>query len=202
MKKHILLLFVAGLFTFYASAQLPFSFGGHAGYTLSMPDIPNEKDAEGLHTFHVGAFAEFKLVSSLSLQTGLNFGGRGTSIHHDDHHDDFTVYALELPINLMFRKNNFFIGLGPSFGYALSGKFHSHENGQEKEEDIKFGTKDGETNPLVIGAQVVGGYELNNGLFTSIGYNYQLNNHSNIANVTTRFDLLRFSIGYRFNRDN
>lgn len=199
MKKIIL---VCGLLVASAAsfAQSNFSFGLKAGFNASLPQItPTLNGAEMLPTFHAGAFGEYGFSEKLSLQAGLLFNGRGTSIAHKDHHDDLTLFGLDVPLMLMYRTNGLFFGVGPSVGFNVAGSFHSHDaSGADKEETIKFGSAANEKKPLNYGVNLIAGYELKNGFFAQGGFLYDLTNWSNASGVTEKYHIVSFGIGYRF----
>jgi hypothetical protein len=199
MKK---IIFVCGLLVASAVsfAQSNFSFGLKTGFNASLPQIsPTVKGAEMLPTFHVGAFGEYGLNDKLSFQAGLLFNGRGTSIAHEDHHDDLKLYGLDIPLMVMYRTNGLFFGAGPSIGFNIAGNFHSHEeDGTETEQKIKFGSAANEKKPLNYGLNLIAGYELKNGFFAQAGFLYDLTNWSNASGVTEKYHILSFGLGYRF----
>lgn len=199
MKKIVIVcgMLVASAVSF---AQSPFSFGLKAGFNASLPQIsPTVAGAEMLPTFHAGAFGEYGLSETFSLQAGLLFNGRGTSIAHKDHHDDLTLYGLDIPVMLMYRTNGLFFGFGPSVGFNVSGNFHSHDaSGADKEEKIKFGSAANEKKPLNYGVNLMAGYELKNGIFAQAGFLYDLTNWSNAPGVTEKYHIVSFGLGYRF----
>jgi hypothetical protein len=196
MKK-IILSAVAIIGTLSTYAQL--SLSGFAGFNGGLySEKPKDNTTTLLPTFHVGMGVEYGFNDLFSLQSGIQLNGRGTSIEHKDHHDDLSIYTLDLPVLFTLRKSGFFVAAGPAVGFALMGSFHSHDaNGAEKEDELKFGKNPGEFNRTSFNIQAKAGYEWKNGLFIQGGYLADLTNWSNVSGVTTRFPLFQAGIGYR-----
>jgi len=200
MKK-VLLLLTSVFISFSSFAQSDFTFGGRAGLNLGIANIdPIDDEVKPLTNFHFGGFGEYALNEKFGIQVGLNFNGRGAKIEHDDHHDEFLIYSLDLPISFVYRNSGFFVGVGPTVGFGLSGKFHSDEDGVHEDLDLEFGSNPGELNPINFGINVMAGYELESGLFVNVGSNINTSNWSNVGGATQNFSIVSFGVGYRFGK--
>ena len=198
MKKLIALIIVTSC---VSSTNAQFSLGAYAGFNGGLyTENPKLNTTAILPTIHAGMAAEYAFSEFFSLQSGLQFNGRGTRIEHKDHHDDLGIYTLDVPLMATIRKSGFFVSAGPAMGFALTGTAHSHDaSGAEKEDDIKFGNNAGELKRTHFNFQVRVGYELKNGLFIQGGYLADLTNWSNVSGTIIRFPLFQAGIGYRFN---
>jgi hypothetical protein len=196
MKK---IIFVVALASCAVSTFAQLSLGGYAGFNGGLyTEKPKVNNTAILPTFHLGVAAEYGFSELLSLQSGLQLNGRGTSIEHQDHHDDLGIYTLDIPVLVTLRKSGFFIAAGPALSVALAGSAHSHDaSGAEKEDEIKFGNNPGELKRTSFNVQIKAGYELNNGIFIQGGYLADLTNWSNVSGATTSFPLFQVGIGYR-----
>ena len=139
-------------------AQL--NIGVKAGFNLANINASDsEFDTKFLPTFQVGAIVDFGLTDNLGLQTGISFMGKGFKIDEEILGSDFVAtsnqYYLQVPVNLMYKNNNFFIGAGPYIGYGISGKYKSEFLGLEETDDYEFGNSDeDDISPIDFGVGV------------------------------------------------
>jgi hypothetical protein len=189
MKK---ILFTA---TLLISSTLLFSqtkFGLKAGVNFANVTVKEEGSSEeispsSLTSYHLGGFAEIGLNKSIFFQPGLSLSGKGFKIEESQNEggdiiskkESLNLMYLEVPLNFLAKfdagKGKFFVGAGPYFGYAISGKVKTEykfdfsgtvNDGSESEsEDVEFGDKEDEWKPLDLGLNFSTGYELANGLF-------------------------------------
>ncbi len=93
-----------------------------------------------------------------------------------------TVNSIEVPLNFILNargnSGNFFIGAGPTFAFAVSGKVKLTENGTNSfSTDLKFGsTADDDLKSMDVGANIMAGYCFHNGLMFSASYNEGFSN--------------------------
>lgn len=200
MKK---LVFTA-LFTVSAAvafAQAP-KIGFKTGLNLnhvSTNDDELKHELAGRASVHLGLIADFELSKTWSFQPQLLFSGRGAKLAHGDHEDVFAFNSLELPLNVVYKKEaskGFFFGFGPSFGYNLSGKIKEDHDS----EDIQFGNKEGEIKRFDVGMNALVGYQFSNRFFVSSNYALGLSNWNNTNTSTWRNNLLGISVGYFLNK--
>jgi hypothetical protein len=88
-----------------ANAQSPWSLQADAGLSIaslqwSVLGMAND-DLHRLNGLQGRLLAGYALTDNLGLHTGLGLVQLGASLKHEDHHDDFRINALEIP--LLFR---------------------------------------------------------------------------------------------------
>lgn len=185
MKKLLFFIFVLFSINTYAqSVKIGFTSGVSIANYKSKVDGNNEsgKAKAGLTA---GVFADIPLGKHVSFQPALNFLQKGTK----DEQTIFGVTAkyrinvncIEVPMNFLYntrgRAGNFFIGAGPSFTLAVSGKWTFDDGSNNMSENIKFGNGDDDfMKPFDLGVNFITGFSLNNGIMFSVNYNAGLNN--------------------------
>jgi hypothetical protein len=178
-------------------AQAP-KFGFKAGLNsnnVSTNDDELKEELGGRTSIHLGVITDFTMSKSLSFQPQLLFSGRGAKIDHGDHNDVYAFNSLEIPLNFTYKKNaskGVFLGVGPSFGYNLSGKV----KGDHDSEDIVFGSGNGEIKRLDLGLNAIFGYQFSNKYFVSTNYSSGLSNWSNESNSTWKNNIVGISVGF------
>jgi Outer membrane protein beta-barrel domain len=150
-----------------------------ANYTSKVDgETETEKSVAGIT---IGALVDIAAGKNFSFQPGLNFIQKGTKSEEGNEKAKLVVNSIELPLNLLYNSHgsngSFFIGAGPSFAFAISGKLKFDDGTTSEEEDIEFGNSDEDfMKGLDIGANILAGYQLPGGFFFSAGYNAGLNN--------------------------
>ncbi|RZK69018.1 MAG: PorT family protein, partial [Pedobacter sp.] len=121
-----------------------------------------------------------------------------------------TMY-LEIPVNVVGKipagSGNVFVGAGPYFGYALSGKSKAKvsvsgggiNESDSSKEDLEFGSEDGEFKRVELGVNFLGGYQLKNGLNINFGYGLGLSNLVNNSSGDGKASNRVLSVGLGFN---
>jgi hypothetical protein len=192
MKKLLSILIVCLALHFTANAQSA-RFGITAGATFANYNVNvtggsiTEKTRMGI-TF--GVLGDIPLGKNFSFQPAINYVQKGAK--NDTTEDGSTINAqtivnsIEVPLNLVFNarstSGNFFIGAGPSFAYAISGKYKLTDGTNSISSDAKFGnTADDDLRSMDIGANFVAGYCFNNGLMLSANYNTGFSNLMPVA---------------------
>ena len=161
MKQFLKLsLFVAFCaFTTVAFSQI--SIGVKAGLNLANV-ITDDEDVDPmmLPTFQAGAVVEIGVTNALAVQTGVSLQGKGfkqeDEIFGETFKTTFNPLYLQIPAQLLYKGNNFFVGVGPYVAFGIGGKIKSSYAGESESEDITFGnTEDDYLAPLdfCIGAQ-------------------------------------------------
>lgn len=135
--------------------------------------------------FTAGFLLDLPIGKHLSFQPAVNFVQKGTkdeeTVYNTTEKVKLTTNYIELPLNLLYnsrgRIGNFFIGAGPSIAVAISGKYKYSDGVNSTNENIKFGNGDDDMmKPVDLGANVITGFALNNGLLFSVNFNAGLNN--------------------------
>jgi hypothetical protein len=152
-----------GRFGFQAGGTLSWIRGGE-GYPDSKID------------FTAGVLFDIA-VKNLVIQPQLNYVTKGgVSDYYDSRLD---LGYIEMPVNIYYRQKpaqGFFIGGGPYFGFAVSGKIKSETNGDR---EIQFGNEyTDDYHRFDFGINLVSGYLLPNGLQFAMNYSAGLNNIS------------------------
>lgn len=135
--------------------------------------------------FTAGVLIDIPAGQHFSFQPALNFVQKGTkdeqTFMNVTQKIRINVNCIELPLNLLYntrgKKGNFFVGAGPSFAIAISGKLHYTDGTNSMSEKLKFGNGDDDfIRPIDLGANFVAGYAFPNGAMISFNYNTGLNN--------------------------
>ena len=136
---------------------------------------------------------------------------------------DGTFNYIELPLNFVYRlpsgDNTFLFGIGPTLGYGLSGKYkyiitstipgfpaqtqsgdgHVKFDGK-KSSDVPVGDPDQHVKALDIGAGILGGYKLSNGLYFQAGFTLGLNDLDSNPNSSLKNNGASIKLGYMFGK--
>jgi hypothetical protein len=124
-----------------------------------------------------GIILDIPAGNHFSIQPALNFVQKGRKYKDEDMKETTNINVLELPLNLVYNSNGFFIGAGPSIAMGLSGKTKLTENGINTETKLQFGNDDDDDiKSTDIGANFLAGYRFKNGFLFSVNYNQGLNN--------------------------
>ena len=134
-------LFVLGLF---AQENSPKKFKIITGVNLGSQylNVPQFKGNSAFTTnLHIAAFVDVPISGNLSIQPGVSFNGKGAKYDYSGTGVDPTygpynftykgtsnIMYLEVPLNGVYRIKNIYIGTGPYFAYALSGKKHAQSS--------------------------------------------------------------------------
>jgi hypothetical protein len=188
MKKTILIAVICIVSNFITHAQksrIGFTAGAvFANYTTKLDGETDNADSKTGIT--AGVFVEIPSGNHFSFQPALNFVQKGTkseqTLGGTTEKVQLTVNSIEVPLNFLYNAGsntgNFFIGAGPSFAFALSGKTKYDDGTNSLTEDIKFGNNENEDDlkGLDFGANFLTGYRFPNGLQISGHYNAGLSN--------------------------
>jgi hypothetical protein len=132
---------------------------------------------------------QYSLGESLQLSSGIYYAAKGVNTYPPKGFQAkyISYSSIELPVILSYKsgsadRTRFFIGLGPYFGYGISGKVkYYNQSFQQKNDKASFGnnTETNDLKPFEMGAQFQSGIELVNGLSGKITIQSQLNNLAN-----------------------
>lgn len=169
--------------------------------------------------FHLGVNGEIPIVPDFFIQIGLQYVGKGSTgdVQFTDNNGNFTAVRtlslnyIELPLGLVYKplvgSGNLILGFGPYFGYAFSGKVAFEGINRPSDSDVEFIAEVPTTqvNDLIyfkrmdIGANIVVGYQLQNGVFFSL--NSQLGlvpiNSKTTTELSQKNTGFGLSVGYR-----
>ncbi len=161
--KRLLLLGFAVLLIGSAKAQ-ELSYGPKAGFNIT--NVSNWEQ-NNKFSFHLGAFAEYRLSEFVGLQGELLYSRQGAA----DGSTKYRVNYLNLPvIAKLYVLENLSVDLGPQFGIALNG------NVKAKSGNTKTKTKILNLNTIDVSWAMGVSYELDMGLIFSARYNLGLTN--------------------------
>ena len=183
-------------FGFQAGGNLAF---GKVTNQYSDPLFPSSLTSKPKFGFLIGVIGEIPFGSKFAFRPELNFIQKGSkpsifeSFNGSNIEQDITLNYIELPLNVVFKANvgsgNFFFGLGPALAFGISGKdkisypYDPSDPDLNRTAKVNFDGKksDDITDPkdmdlhlkrFDVGANILAGYKLGNGLFFKLGYNY------------------------------
>lgn len=164
-----------------------------------------EGDKERMYSggtgFHVGAFADLGLSEQFSVQPQLLFNSKSIV---DSKDDKSNVYAIDIPVNFLYKHQGFFAGLGPNFSYGLSAKNKSGDESFDlyKKHDLEGGGEASVLKRFELGANATLGYQFKSGLLLSANYMRGLTNIIDLGseNGRTNTRYAGLSIGYVFGK--
>jgi hypothetical protein len=150
-----------------------------------------------------GGVADIQFTDKFSVQPNLLFVYKpGTMLFLGE--GDVTTMSVDVPIDLLYHSNGFFIGAGPNFSYGLSSKYKPFDNTQD---DVDLYKAEGSNNApfkrFEFGANAVMGFQFPSGLTITTNYTRGFNNiaDKDAIGENTTFNTKQFgvSIGYLFN---
>jgi hypothetical protein len=219
MKKiFLLILLIVAIRPAFAQSV---KFGISGGLNESILSLQNNTDNKNsrLAGFNAGIFSDINF-GKFSVEPGLYYTTKGEKDISSvtDAMSGNSIYAksqvsynyLQLPVNILYNihvgAGKFFVGGGPYLAYGLSGKSKSTTtytyNGVATTNDanytLTFGNTENNLNRLDFGLGALGGFQLNNGLSISAGYQHGLSNVENSSTNTVKNDVITVSLGYCF----
>jgi len=212
MKKTIITLTAVVLFMQIASAQ-KVQVGLTGGASVSNFKFESDEDDENGDaktgvTF--GVLANIPAGKNFMVQTGAHWVQKGTkmeeSIGGSTEKISLVTNWIEVPVNFLYNSGGFFIGAGPSFSFAVSGKWKLEFDGEKETEDVKFGDSndDDDMKGFDLGANVQTGYRFPNGFLIMANYNQGLSNLavSGADNDKLKSHYFGIRLGYLLNGKN
>jgi hypothetical protein len=211
MKKQIIAAFISAA-ALTANAQTT-GFGLKAGVNANTFYLKTEgtgSDSRFSLTkpgFHIGGLADISFSPSFSIQPQLLFAMKGGKIGQSGTDTEFDFYTIDLPINLLYRHNGFFIGGGPNFSYGVSAKGQATGNPEiDLYEDDALGAGS-RFKRFEVGANVLMGYRFPGGFMLSSNWTPGLTDifeegtgSTGVGKANNSF--FGFSIGYIFGAKN
>lgn len=203
MKKTIVVFSALAISCATVKAQ-NVSFGIKAGIQQNNLSLKSKQNGEWGREeisgvgFHVGGLADISLSKQFSVQPQLLFNSKSVVMTSQS---KLNLYAIDVPVNVLYKTGGFFAGIGPNLSYGLSAK--SKTDGQDatnlyKKEDAEGGGQESQFKRFEVGANATLGYKFNNGLLLSANYMQGLSNISGYnadhQKYNTRF--VGLSVGY------
>jgi hypothetical protein len=195
MKRIILTAIAVMAFAFTNAQQT--RFGVKGGLNLSNWSGGDARDyTKALVGFHVGGFAEIKIIEKLAIQPELLFSAQGAKIEADGFFSDYDVKTNYLNIPVLAKYyivDKFSVEAGPQLGVLLSAKADG--------EDVKDGFK-----TVDFGFNVGAGYHFTDNISLNLRYTIGLSPLSDNADIEDEGDyydsvknsLLALSFAYKF----
>ncbi|MFH6944504.1 porin family protein [Flavobacterium sp. FlaQc-50] len=192
MKKIVLTL-VAILAFGFVNAQKT-RFGVKGGLNVSTFAGGNYWDAKSLVGFHVGGFAEIKIIERLAIQPEVLFSTQGAKLESFGNSDiDAKLNYINVPVLAkFFITKQFTVEAGPQIGFLVSAK--------EESRDAKDFYKS-----VDLGFNFGAGYNFTDNVFVNLRYTVGLSNVGdyNVEDTEEYFDspknsVLALSLGYKF----
>lgn len=204
MKKLILITTLVFALT-NALAQVNFGIQLGANFASQKWESDEDNDIKSKTGLVIGALAEIPFGSSINFRPELNFIQKGFKLDETGVELTETLNYIELSPNFVYNvpagAGNVFFGLGPSFGFAVSGKFKLKVTGEEEESgDIDFGNDEAndDLKGFDFGLNLLAGYKLAQGIFFSAGYNLGLANISLDEDESIKNKGFSVKVGYMF----
>lgn len=153
-----------------------------------------------------GIAADFKIAGGLGINTGVDFGQKGTKWSEDIGGIEFEISTslnyIVIPARLAYTFEagslGIFVEAGPYFGFGIGGKYKVTMEGVTEEEDVKFGSgeEDDLTNPdigLSAGAGIYAGP-----IRAAINYDPGFVNISNLDSGSIKTGSVIVSVAFLF----
>jgi hypothetical protein len=187
MKKLFFIVIVCMTSHFIGNTQnTRFGFTGGAAFANYKSKGSSASDNGNSKTgLTAGVLVDIPLSKNFSFQPAVNFVQKGTKDEETSggvtEKIKLTVNSIEVPLNFLYNApgngGNFFIGAGPSFAFALSGKLKFDDGTNSLSENVKFGNgDDDDIKGLDLGANFMTGYCFHSGFLLSVNYNAGLSN--------------------------
>ncbi len=200
-KQSVVILFVMLFLGVTSTGFSQVRFGVKAGLNLANVSGDEVGDTKMLPTFLIGGQAEFGLSDNLGLGVGLQLNGKGFKVADDLLGEDFkySVMYIQVPVLLQYRNSGFFAGVGPYFGFAVSGKAKAGGNSIS----LEFGNSENDDlAPLDYGAGFELGYEFSN-IRATASYNLGLANIvpkdiADAEDVSVKNTVIGIAVAYLF----
>jgi hypothetical protein len=188
MKRLILIALVAGVTTFGYSQEI--RWGVQGGLSLS-GGIAKETGVV-IHGdpgvgYALGVLADIQLANPRwSIRPVLSFQHEASNANIFDNGTYIRVNYFNLPIDLVyhpdFAEKRWVFGLGPWFGYALSGKYTQGGDTYK----IDFGSSDlNDAHHLDLGIDVMAGYQLKPDMMLTAKFDFGLKDVSAQSDFVT-----------------
>lgn len=168
--KHI---YMAVILAFVCQAAIAQSTLGFTG-GVSFASMKAKQDGLSATTdakpgITAGIVVNHIVSEQLTLQPMVLYTQKGGKRSEDGETFGITFNYLELPVNLLYTHPKFFVGGGPSFGYALSGKMKYSTPYGSFSEDADFAES---TNRFELGGNLTGGFNFTPNVFLALNYNF------------------------------
>ena len=218
MKYIIRIFVIIGLITLSVKTQAQINFGVRLG--LNANNVNKALAAQGIEkdnkmriAYHFGGVIDYEYNDKINFQTGLLFSSKGykwsiidenLDNNNSFHGDYVNIYNyLEIPVNTIYKINNFQINAGPYVAFGIGSK-HKYDwafeipvagiSGAVGEQDLPYRAFD-------FGVNIGAGYKIKNILF-NIDYSLGLMDikTSDYLYGDGKHRVIMFSASYYFNK--
>ncbi|MDB5279980.1 MAG: hypothetical protein JWR61_4935 [Ferruginibacter sp.] len=233
MKK---LIMSAALAVLAAGVTAQISFGAHVGGNFA--NLQGERTESGTTTkgltkpkfgFLAGVVAVVPVTHVISFRPELNIIQKGYNANYNKTDATMSLAStgegtfnfIELPLNFVYSfpsgDNTFFLGIGPSVSYGLSGKYNYTINSTisgyptqtlsgnghvkfdgKKDSEISASDPDKHIKALDFGGNILAGYKLPNGIYFQAGYTMGFNDIDPNPNSSLKTNGVNVKVGYIF----
>ncbi|MDB5199656.1 MAG: PorT family protein [Chitinophagaceae bacterium] len=177
MKKLFSLIVIVSIST-AAIAQIGITAGVTVATLKLKENIPGIS-IDSKVGFTLGVFTHIPLSTNFIFRPGLNFTQKGAKLSDASDEIKTTLNYLELPLDFIYKTNGgFFVGVGPSLAYLLSGKSKYSDGSPDYKLQIGSDENNDDIKPFEFSGNLLAGYELSNGIFFSVNYNLGFSNLS------------------------
>jgi hypothetical protein len=208
MKKNMLIAIVLMFVTVSINAQNT-TFGIKGGANSNVFYLKTEGTGSDTRYsltkpgFHVGGIVNFQVSDRFSVQPQLLLVNKGGKITLDGDETEFDFLTIDVPINLLYNYNGFFIGAGPNISVGLSAK--GKATGQPEidlYDDDALGAGSN-FKRFEIGANATLGFRFPSGLILSTNYTPGISDiyaeaSGGTGTAKSHNSFWGFSIGYMF----
>lgn len=192
MKRHIL---TGSILLLALLSQGQTRFGGKVGLNLAHVSSNHSHISDFdkvLPTFQGGFITDIAANENLSFQPHLIIQGKGTKLKYDSEDTLYRFLSLDIPLNLLYKSDGFFIGGGPNLGFNLDANYK--QNGSVT--DIGIGTGTSEVKRFDFGLHFMAGYESEAGFVVGVNYLRGISNIKNVSGMEWRNHVFSVTIGY------
>jgi len=157
---------------------------------------------EGANTsFHAGTFFQKNITKYFAVQPALLFSIRGGKIRDIDSTINASLMNIELRISFLYLYKQLQFGVGPNFGYGLSGKLKS--NGMKRDAYNTSESHERTLKRFEFGGNFMVGYTFKKGVFITANFlpgftNIYKGDGSAPIDVKAKTRSFRISLGYSF----
>lgn len=148
--------------------------------------------------FVAGAAATCRFSDQWSIQPNLLFTMKKGGVLFND--GKMQQYTIDLPVNVLYRHQGFFLGAGPNFSYGLSAKGIPYDSDDPKEDFYSANNNGLRLKRFELGINSLMGYEFPGGINITANFTSGLSDILDIDNEPAKVNTRMFgvSVGYTF----
>jgi hypothetical protein len=203
MKKFFIL--SVSLMTLSAVSFAQTTFGIKAGLQSTALNIAVDADDEdavigGNSTgFVFGGVADIKFSGNWSFQPQLLLAMKNGSLETSS---KTNILAIDIPLNVLYRTNGFFVGVGPNLSYGLSGKAKPFGGGDDQDLYEEEGGDEAIFKRFEFGVNALMGYDFPGGFSLSANFTPGISDilNEDVENTKVHTRMFGINFGYMFNK--